>query len=61
MKKETEIIIECKICFKEYGRYNKKEIPKTFICDKCNTPQTVENNQCVGYTHKRNYPLGFFY
>lgn len=54
-------ILECKCCFKEIAKYeNEKEIPKRISCPHCHTKQDTTVAQSIGFSHKRNYPSGYF-
>lgn len=60
-KKDTTLIsVCCAVCDKEHGAFLKKDIPESFICSGCGLAQKFKYKECVGYTRKRNYPLGFW-
>lgn len=54
------VIIDCQTCHKEYGRFKKKDVPKSFVCPFCKTGQTYSAPSGVGFTKKRNYPEGYY-
>lgn len=60
-KKSDEVVrLYCAVCDAFHGEFAKKILPKSYICIHCGTGQTVSTYQTIGYSHKRNYPEGFW-
>jgi hypothetical protein len=54
------IAVACAGCDEPHGEFAKKDLPKSFICGKCGLGQGVVATKPIGYSHKRNYPEGYF-
>ena len=54
------ISIDCQSCFKEYGEFKKKDVPKSFVCPQCKIGQTVCVPSVVGFARGRDYPEGYY-
>jgi hypothetical protein len=49
--------IECGFC----GKWHRFTSPvKSFVCQQCGVAQNIILPKAVGYSHKRNYPEGFW-
>jgi hypothetical protein len=60
-KEQVQMVsVYCGACNAMHGTFLKKEIPKSFICTNCGVGQQVTYPQGAGFTHKRNYPEGYF-
>ena len=61
MAKVTILVdISCSGCNTVFGTFAKSDVPKKFICTKCGLGQQSVLPTGVGYSHKRNYPSGYF-
>ena len=60
MKKPASIEIKCALCDHLHGEFPVKKLPKTFVCSACGIGQRTLMPQYVGWSHKRNYPQGYF-
>jgi hypothetical protein len=54
--------VVCSDCDEPHGEFEKKNVPRSFVCVKCGLGQatTTAPAHMVGHSHKRNYPEGFF-
>ena len=60
MAPRDRVEVRCAFCHTLHGAFEKKYVPKSFVCARCKTGQSAKKEQTAGHAYSRNYPEGYF-